>query len=58
MGPGAREVRLVGDFNSWCGEGFKLTRWNREGVWTIVIDEDLRGCLYKYEIITHNGERF
>lgn len=56
--PGAKEVRLVGDFNSWCGEGYSLTRCNNEGVWTIIVDGNLEGCMYKYEIITHSGERF
>ncbi|MEH7272204.1 1,4-alpha-glucan branching protein GlgB [Neobacillus vireti] len=55
--PNAKEVRLVGDFNSWDGEGYDLHRVNNEGVWIIVINQDLSGCLYKYEIITAQNER-
>ncbi|MBY0146477.1 1,4-alpha-glucan branching protein GlgB [Neobacillus niacini] len=55
--PNAKEVRLVGNFNSWNGEGYDLHRVNNEGVWIIVIDQDLNGCLYKYEIITAQEER-
>jgi 1,4-alpha-glucan branching enzyme len=54
--PNAKEVRLVGNFNSWNGEGYDLHRVNNEGVWIIVINQDLNGCLYKYEIITAQNE--
>jgi 1,4-alpha-glucan branching enzyme len=55
--PNAKEVRLVGNFNSWNGEGYDLHRVNNEGVWIIVIDQDLSGCLYKYEITTTQNEK-
>ncbi|RYI25230.1 1,4-alpha-glucan branching protein GlgB [Bacillus infantis] len=55
--PNAKEVRVVGDFNSWNGDDFKLHRMNNEGVWHIVIEKDLAGCLYKYEILTQEGTR-
>ncbi|MEH6994436.1 1,4-alpha-glucan branching protein GlgB [Neobacillus drentensis] len=55
--PNAKEVRLVGNFNSWNGEGYDLHRVNNEGVWIIVIDQDLSGCLYKYEITTTQKEK-
>ncbi|KDE46270.1 hypothetical protein DI43_15610 [Geobacillus sp. CAMR12739] len=32
-----------------------LTKVNDEGVWTIVVPENLEGHLYKYEIITPDG---
>ncbi|MEW5323433.1 1,4-alpha-glucan branching enzyme [Geobacillus thermoleovorans] len=53
--PHAREVRLVGSFNGWDGAKFRLTKVNDEGVWTIVVPENLEGHLYKYEIITPDG---
>ncbi len=56
--PGAREVRLVGDFNSWNGEGYSFQRLNNEGIWVFFINENLHGSLYKYEIFTWTGERF
>jgi 1,4-alpha-glucan branching enzyme len=55
--PNAKEVRLVGNFNSWNGEGYDLHRVNNEGVWIIVIDQDLSGSLYKYEIVTSQNEK-
>lgn len=55
--PNAVEVRLVGDFNSWNGEGFSLHKVNTEGVWILIVDEDMEGCLYKYEMITAQGDR-
>lgn len=55
--PNASCVRLVGDFNHWNGAEYELQRINSEGVWCIYIEQDLSGKLYKYEIITNNGER-
>ncbi|MEH7492314.1 1,4-alpha-glucan branching protein GlgB [Neobacillus niacini] len=55
--PNANQVRLVGNFNNWNGEGYDLHRVNNEGVWIIVINQDLNGFLYKYEIITAQNER-
>ena len=55
--PNAKEVRLVGDFNDWNGAAYPLHKINNEGIWTIVLNENLVGALYKYEIITANGER-
>ena len=55
--PNAKAVRLVGNFNDWNGEGYDLHRVNNEGVWIIVMNQDLNDCLYKYEIITSQNER-
>ncbi|MEH7106286.1 1,4-alpha-glucan branching protein GlgB [Bacillus sp. JJ1764] len=55
--PNADQVRLVGDFNSWNGKGYELKKVNDEGVWIIVVDRDMEGCVYKYEIITLSGEK-
>ncbi len=55
--PNALQVKLLGDFNNWNGEEFELKKVNDEGVWVIVVDQDLDGCLYKYEIITQFHER-
>ena len=56
--PNALQVRLVGDFNNWNGAGFELQKVNEEGVWMVVVDNDLEGCLYKYEILSQAGEHF
>ena len=55
--PNAQNVRLIGSFNNWNGSSYELERLNEEGVWTLLIPEqDLSGHLYKYEIVTPNGE--
>jgi 1,4-alpha-glucan branching enzyme len=51
-------VRLVGDLNNWNGDGYELQKVNDEGVWTIVVNGDLEGELYKYEIFSESGEHF
>ncbi|WP_102274147.1 1,4-alpha-glucan branching protein GlgB [Cytobacillus massiliigabonensis] len=55
--PNAQSVRLVGNFNDWNGERFQLHRVNNEGIWSILIKEDMQGCIYKYEIISRDGRR-
>lgn len=55
--PNAVQVRLVGDFNNWNGQGYDLTKVNNEGVWTIVVNQDMVGSLYKYEIFSQSGEK-
>jgi 1,4-alpha-glucan branching enzyme len=55
--PNAIKVRLVGDFNKWNGEGFNLEKVNNEGVWLLIVNEDMLGSVYKYEIISSQGER-
>ncbi|MEH7355461.1 1,4-alpha-glucan branching protein GlgB [Neobacillus drentensis] len=54
--PNAYQVRLLGDFNNWNGEGYELQKVNDEGVWIIVVKHDLEGSIYKYEIISQTGE--
>ncbi|MED4202972.1 1,4-alpha-glucan branching protein GlgB [Neobacillus mesonae] len=54
--PNAFQVRLAGDFNNWDGRGYELQRMNEEGIWIIVVDQDLKGQTYKYEITTKSGE--
>lgn len=55
--PNALQVRLVGDFNHWNGDGYELQKVNGEGVWIIVIKQNLDGCNYKYEITTKSKKR-
>lgn len=54
--PHAMDVRIVGDFNKWNGNGYSLLRINKEGIWSITLNENLEGMLYKYEIITETGD--
>jgi 1,4-alpha-glucan branching enzyme len=55
--PNARIIRLVGDFNNWNGMGYDLHKVNHEGVWMLVVNQDLSHENYKYEIITSTNER-
>jgi 1,4-alpha-glucan branching enzyme len=55
--PNAATVRLAGNFNNWNGEGYELQKVNDQGVWIIIMNQNLEGCIYKYEIITSSGEK-
>jgi len=55
--PHAKVVRVVGNFNSWNGTGYEMTKIT-DGVWQLFIPNLSQGELYKYEIITWQGERF
>ncbi|WP_026563213.1 1,4-alpha-glucan branching protein GlgB [Bacillus sp. UNC41MFS5] len=55
--PNATEVRLTGDFNNWDGKGYELQRVNDEGVWILILNRDLTGNIYKYEIFSKTGEK-
>ncbi|WP_417899204.1 1,4-alpha-glucan branching protein GlgB [Bacillus haimaensis] len=54
--PHAKAVRLIGTFNDWNGKEYVLEKLNNEGVWSIQLPEELTGHLYKYEIVTKEGE--
>ena len=36
---------------------YSFHKVNNEGIWTILVHENLEGNLYKYEIITSTGEK-
>ncbi|MFE8703291.1 1,4-alpha-glucan branching enzyme [Cytobacillus sp. FJAT-54145] len=55
--PNAVSVTLIGDFNDWNGEGYSFKKVNKEGVWTLIVNGDMQGSIYKYEIDTLNGEK-
>ena len=55
--PAAAAVKLVGDVNHWSGEGYEFQKINNEGVWQLVVDRDLTGAIYKFEVTTPSGER-
>ena len=54
--PHALEIKVVGSFNNWNGIDHRLIKVNNEGVWTLFIQKDLEGEIYKYEITTQSGE--
>ena len=53
--PHAREVRVVGDFNSWDGTSHRMRREKESGLWNIFIGGLREEERYKYEIITQEG---
>lgn len=54
--PNAKRVSVVGDFCGWDGRVFCMRRLGTSGVWEIFVPELEVGTLYKYQIITQDGE--
>ncbi|MFT4189948.1 MAG: 1,4-alpha-glucan branching protein GlgB [Comamonas sp.] len=55
--PNARRVAVVGGFNGWDGRRHGMRRRGEVGVWEIFIPQVAVGDLYKYEILSAQGER-
>jgi 1,4-alpha-glucan branching enzyme len=55
--PNAREVSLIGDFNSWNGQLHPLHS-SDSGIWTVFIPGLREYTVYKYRITCQNGEQF
>jgi 1,4-alpha-glucan branching enzyme len=55
--PNARNVYVIGEFNGWNGESHPMNS-NDSGVWTLFIPGLEEYTLYKYRLVTANGERF
>jgi 1,4-alpha-glucan branching enzyme len=53
--PGARSVRLVGDFDRWDGRLLPMRSLGASGVWELFVPEIGPGELYKYEIVGRDG---
>jgi 1,4-alpha-glucan branching enzyme len=54
--PNAKKVMVVGSFNNWNGEKHVMRKISNSKLWTIFIPEAKEKDLYKYKIITKNGE--
>ncbi len=54
--PGARAVRVVGDFNGWDGRLHPMRVLGSSGVWEIFLPDVGVGAHYKYEILTQQGQ--
>ncbi len=54
--PTARRVSVVGDFNSWDGRRHVMRLRPECGIWEIFLPEVGPGSVYKYEILTADGE--
>lgn len=55
--PNAREVSVMGNFNSWDKEATPLLpRWDHSGIWEVFVPGVKHGEAYKYAIKTLNNE--
>ena len=52
--PNARNVSIIGDFNSWDGRKHQMRKGNT-GIWDLFIPELVVGTVYKYEIKSPEG---
>ncbi len=55
--PGAQDVRVVGDFNSWDGAGHGMAALGGSGVWELFVPGVGDGARYKYELLAADGSR-
>lgn len=57
MGPHAKQVSVVGNFNNWNGKDHAMKRIERSGIWVLFVPGLHEGELYKYEIHTPGNKR-
>jgi 1,4-alpha-glucan branching enzyme len=54
--PTAQRVSVIGDFSQWDGRVFPMRSLGASGVWEIFLPAVSPGALYKYEILTRDGD--
>ena len=54
--PGARSVRVVGDFNGWDGRLHPMRVLGSSGVWEIFLPGVGPGAHYKFEVVSQHGQ--
>ncbi len=55
--PNARQVSVIGNFNGWNSSSHTLfVRWDSSGIWEGFIPHTGNGEVYKYYLITNEGE--
>ena len=54
--PGARGVRVKGDFNSWDGREHPMRQLGTSGVWELFVPGVGSGAAYKYAVLGADGE--
>ena len=54
--PNARRVSVIGDFCGWDGRVYPMRMLGSSGVWEIFIPDLGAETLYKYEILTRDGD--
>ncbi|MCQ2965207.1 MAG: 1,4-alpha-glucan branching protein GlgB [Alphaproteobacteria bacterium] len=53
--PNAKRVSVVGPFNEWDGRRHMMRPRGSSGIWEIFIPHITQGALYKYELISSDG---
>ncbi len=54
--PNARQVSVIGDFNSWNRDADVMhARWDSSGIWELFVAHAEEQHAYKYYIESHNG---
>jgi 1,4-alpha-glucan branching enzyme len=54
--PTAQRVSIIGDFSQWDGRVYPMRSLGSSGVWEIFLPDVAPGAVYKYEIVTRNGD--
>jgi len=54
--PGARAVRVAGDFNGWDGRLHPMRVLGSSGVWEIFLPGVGPGARYKFEVVSQHGQ--
>ena len=54
--PDASRISVVGDFNDWDGRRCQMRKRFDSGLWEIFIPHLSAGAIYKYEVVSANGE--
>ena len=54
--PHAKGVRVVGEFNCWRSDGYRMNRLEPLGIYEVFVPGLEEGCMYKYLIETEKGD--
>ena len=54
--PHAKGVRVVGEFNCWGSDGYRMNRLEPLGIYEVFVPGLEEGCMYKYLIETDKGD--
>ncbi len=54
--PHAKGVRVVGEFNCWGSDGYRMNRLEPLGIYEVFVPGMEEGCMYKYLIETEKGD--
>ena len=54
--PHAKGVRVIGEFNCWGSDGYRMNRLEPLGIYEAFVPGLREGCMYKYLIETEKGD--